>query len=246
MWPRATEGHTEPVNRTDRLYAIVEELRSSAPASRTARELAEVYEVSNRTIERDILALQEAGVPIWGTTGRRGGYSIDPTRTLPPVNFTPIEAMAIAMAVDDDRGPFAAAARAARNKMLAVMSADDREMTNALASRVRRFNRPDGAQAGPQVPMTVQRAIAEQLVVSIEYLDRSAASSLREVEPVGVVSLDEVWYLVAWCRLREDVRSFRLDRIQDAQLTGDSAPLRDPRRFMQSIPGLTENSDFMT
>ena len=112
------------VNRTDRLYAIVEELRASAPGSRTARELAELYEVSTRTIERDVLALQEAGVPIRGAAGRRGGYSIDRARTLPPVNFTPAEALAIAVALAGDAGPFAAAGRSARNKVLAAMSTD--------------------------------------------------------------------------------------------------------------------------
>ena len=61
------------MNRTDRLYAIVEELRAAAPGVRTARAMSEVFEVSTRTIERDILALQEVGVPIRGVAGRRGG-----------------------------------------------------------------------------------------------------------------------------------------------------------------------------
>ena len=68
------------MNRTDRLYALVEELRAVAPRPRSARQLAERYEVSARTIERDILALQESGVPIYAETGRRGGYAIDKTK----------------------------------------------------------------------------------------------------------------------------------------------------------------------
>lgn len=76
------------MNRTDRLYALVEELRAVAPRPRSARQLAERYEVSTRTIERDILALQESGVPVYAETGRCGGYIIDKTLTLPPVNFT--------------------------------------------------------------------------------------------------------------------------------------------------------------
>jgi len=204
------------VNRTDRLYAIVEELRAAHPGSRTAKELAGVFEVSTRTIERDILALQEARVPISGVTGRRGGYAIDPERTLPPMNFTPTEALAIAVALEGDGGPFAAAGRTARNKVLAAMSSDDREATRALAERVRRFRRPEHDGDAPQVPLSVQQAIAEQLVVAIDYVDRAAAPTRREVEPVGVVSLDDAWYLVGWCRLRQDARSFRLDRIRSA------------------------------
>ena len=87
------------MNRTDRLYAIVEDLRSVAPSSRTATVLAARYEVSVRTIERDIAALQQAGVPIYATPGRRGGYAVDRAMTLPPVNFTPAEAAAVAVAL---------------------------------------------------------------------------------------------------------------------------------------------------
>jgi predicted DNA-binding transcriptional regulator YafY len=58
------------MNRTDRLYALVEELRASAPRARSAQRLAERFEVGVRTIQRDILALQEAGVPIWATPAR--------------------------------------------------------------------------------------------------------------------------------------------------------------------------------
>ncbi|MEM7140359.1 MAG: YafY family protein [Actinomycetota bacterium] len=233
------------MNRTDRLYAMVEELRAAAPASRTARELADVYEVSTRTIERDILALQEAGVPIRGAAGRRGGYSIDPARTLPPVNFTPAEALAAAIALTDGAGPFAAAGRAARNKVLAAMSADDLDATRAMADRVRRYNRPRTADA-PQVPLVVQQAITDQLVVAIDYLDRNHAPSRRAVEPVGVLSLDADWYLVGWCRLRDDARTFRLDRIHGASLTGESAPVRDPERFLEFMPWLVERPDPLT
>src|SRR5262245_66060665 len=74
------------VNRTDRLYALVEELRAVAPRPRSARQLAARYEVSTRTIERDILALQEAGVPIYAETGRCGGYVVDKALTPPTLN----------------------------------------------------------------------------------------------------------------------------------------------------------------
>jgi predicted DNA-binding transcriptional regulator YafY len=86
------------VNRTDRLYALVEELRACAPRRRSARELAALYEVSARTIERDIGALQQAGVPIYADAGRSGGYTVDKSLTLPPLNFSPAEAVAVAVA----------------------------------------------------------------------------------------------------------------------------------------------------
>ena len=70
-----------------------------APRPRSARQLAGRYEVSTRTIERDILALQESGVPVYAVTGRRGGYVIDKARTLPPLNFTAAEMVAVAVSL---------------------------------------------------------------------------------------------------------------------------------------------------
>jgi len=234
---QAIDASLESVNRTDRLYAIVEELRASAPSSRTARELAEQYEVSTRTIERDVLALQEAGVPVWSDAGRRGGYSIDPERTLPPVNFSPAEALAVSIALADSIGPFAAAGRVARNKVLAAMSADDRDATRRMADRVRRFNR-DETDGSPQISIAVQRAISERAVVEIDYLTRAKSKTTREVEPIGVVALDDDWFLVGWCRLRDAARTFRIDRIGDARLTGEVAPDRNLEHFLEiaSLP----------
>ncbi|MEM9466020.1 MAG: YafY family protein [Actinomycetota bacterium] len=227
------------MNRTDRLYALVEELRAGAPMSRTAREMADRFEVSTRTIERDILALQEAGVPIRGAAGRRGGYFIDPHGTLPPINFTPTEALAIAIALADEAGPFAAAGRQARHKVLAAMGDDARGETKAMAERVRRYRRPHRAVPA-EVPLAVQQAISDGLVIEVDYIDRHGEPSGRAIEPVGVMSLDADWYLVGWCRLRQDARRFRLDRICSARLTDEVAPARDPERFLEFMPWLVE------
>jgi predicted DNA-binding transcriptional regulator YafY len=126
------------MNRTDRLYALVEELRAVAPRPRSARRLAEHYEVSTRTIERDILALQESGVPIYAETGRRGGYAIDKTLTLPPLNFTAAEMVAIAVSLAwEENTPFAAATRSALRKVLATASVAQTAEAAELMDRVR-------------------------------------------------------------------------------------------------------------
>ncbi len=126
------------MNRTDRLYALVEELRAVAPRPRSARQLAERYEVSTRTIERDILALQESGVPIYPETGRRGGYAIDKALTLPPLNFTAAEMAAIAVSLArEENTPFAAATRSALRKVLATASAAQTAEAGELLDRVR-------------------------------------------------------------------------------------------------------------
>src|SRR5690348_1061584 len=105
------------VNRTDRLYALVEELRAVAPRPRSARWLADRFEVSARTVERDISALQQSGTPIYAETGRTGGYCLDTAHTLPPVNLTPEEAVAMALALRRLEGtPFRQAAGSALDR----------------------------------------------------------------------------------------------------------------------------------
>jgi predicted DNA-binding transcriptional regulator YafY len=138
------------VNRTDRLYAVVEELRAAAPRPRSARQLARKYEVSTRTIERDILALQDAGVPVYAETGRLGGYVIDPAFTLPPVNFTAPEMVAIAVSLAGaDETPFAYAARSALRKVLAAAPAGQLAEAAEMMDRIRLIGIGRSACCGP-------------------------------------------------------------------------------------------------
>jgi predicted DNA-binding transcriptional regulator YafY len=207
------------MNRTDRLYAIVEELRAVAPRARGARRLAERFEVSLRTIERDISALQQAGVPIWATPGPGGGYTLDPAMTLPPLNFTPSEAAAIAVALATSGPiPFGDAARAALRKVTAAMSASSREDASALLDRIRLLQR-NGLVAAPALRV-VERALLDHRVVRLDYQDKHGSlTSGRLVEPLGFVLGEQHTYLQGWCRLRNGPRAFRLDRIRHASIT---------------------------
>jgi predicted DNA-binding transcriptional regulator YafY len=256
------------VNRTDRLYALVEELRAVAPRPRSARQLARKYEVSTRTIERDILAAQDAGVPIYAQTGRHGGYVIDKARTLPPVNFTAGEMVAIAVSLARAEGtPFAFAARSALHKVLAVAPAGQLDEAAQLMDRIRLIGtdqparsgpRPVGAagpdaiagvpapgeaaaqpasgQARPMVPLAIQEAITARHVLRLDYRDRRDDVTVREVEPVAFAGTRAHWYLLAWCRLREAARAFRVDRILAAVDTGEPAPHRSFADLDVDIP----------
>jgi predicted DNA-binding transcriptional regulator YafY len=209
------------MNRTDRLYAMVEELRAVAPRPRSARWLAERFEVCVRTVERDIGALQESGVPIYAEQGRGGGYAVDRSHTLPPVNVTPTEAVAIAVALRRlDGAPFADAARSALHKLLAVMPPADVARAGDLASRVHLID-PRGRPARPPVPRAIADALAEGRLLLIGYSDRHGRSSVRPVEPMGYVGGPDHWYLLAWCRLRGAPRAFRLDRIVSVKATDE-------------------------
>jgi predicted DNA-binding transcriptional regulator YafY len=232
------------MNRTDRLYALVEELRAVAPRPRSAPWLADRFEVSVRTVERDISALQQSGVPIWAEPGRTGGYCLDKARTLPPVNLTPSEAVAMAVALRRlDGTPFRSTAGSALRKLVAAMQGDDAAAAHDLAGRVLFLgpsapsapSAPGGPEApgvpgdpagpGEPVPAPVPRVIADAMaarrVLRIAYGDRDGAVTMREVEPMGYVSLESFWYLLAWCRLRDAARAFRTDRIRSVSVTAE-------------------------
>jgi predicted DNA-binding transcriptional regulator YafY len=222
------------MNRTDRLYGIVEELRAAAPLRRSARQLAGRYEVSVRTIERDISALQQVGVPIWADTGRRGGYAIDPAQTLPPLNFTPAEAVAVSVALRGSAGsPFARAANSALRKIMTAMPAHEVSAARELAGRVGFLGSVAEAIAEPApIPIVIEDALAARRVLRLRYVDRRGAPTERDVEPVMFLAGEETWYLIAWCRLRDELRAFRLDRIVSGHDTGEPVPARSPEHHL--------------
>jgi len=231
------------VNRTDRLYAIVEELRARAPRQLQAGDLAGRFEVSIRTIERDVLALQEAGVPIWSQRGPGGGYALDPKRTLPPLNLNAEEVVALSTALAAAGPmPFADAARTARMKLAAVLQAADAAGAETLAKRIRVAQRPDTIAA---VMRVVEEAIRRRVVVDLDYTDRDGNSTQRSVEAHGLFRSHRDWYLIGWCRMRDGARSFRLDRIKEATPTDESIPERDVDEVLDVpydvlIPSLVE------
>jgi predicted DNA-binding transcriptional regulator YafY len=221
------------VNRTDRLYALVEELRAVAPRPRSARWLADRFEVSVRTIERDIGALQQSGTPIYAEAGRTGGYCLDKAHTMPPVNLTPGEAVAMALALKHLEGtPFRAEAGSALRKLVAAMHRDDAEAARELAARVHLLGKP----SPPPMPRKIADALEAGRVLRIGYADREGAVTQREIEPLVYIGKPAHWYLVAWCRLREQVRVFRTDRITAVTVTAEVPSFRGLRREDLDIP----------
>ncbi len=221
------------MNRTDRLYALVEELRAVAPRPRSARWLALRFEVSARTIERDLSALQQSGVPIWAEPGRTGGYCLDPSHTLAPLGFTVEEALAVTISLGMlATSPFRDAATSALRKVVAVMDGASLGETAELASRIHLLDE------GPtvQTPAELAGALRTGQVLHIVYRDRSGTETSRDVEPMGYVGKGRDWYLIAWCRLRESLRAFKGDRISAVVPTGERPPRRPFRVEDLDIP----------
>jgi predicted DNA-binding transcriptional regulator YafY len=166
---------------------------------------------------------------VWARSGPGGGYVLDATATLPPVNLTPEQAAAIAIALAaQPDGPYAVDGRVALEKILDVLEPEARRRAELLASSV-------WVRAAPARPAAVravvEQALAERRVLVLQYRDGNGEPSRRHVEPHLLARNGDHWYLVAWCRERRAPRWFRCDRIVGADLTREPAPRRDPAVF---------------
>jgi predicted DNA-binding transcriptional regulator YafY len=177
-----------------------------------ASEMATHFEVTERTIYRDIAALGEAGVPISGEAGV--GYCLMKGYQLPPVMFTAEEASALFVGGEmvkqftdaSLQGPMASAL----DKLRAVLPRDRQDHVEKLVSRT---------IAGQRWMVTVQQGVVMRRVLRMAYRGVEREEEVqRDVEPLGVVFYGGAWYLVAWCRLRTGIRHFRVDRIRRLEL----------------------------
>lgn len=186
-----------------------------------------------RTIERDLVALQQSGLPIWAEPGRTGGYVIDASATLGPAGFTLDEALAVLIGLGTlGRSPFRHSARTAARKMLAVLPDGEAARASALASRVHFLEGEDDVAAPPEFAA----ALRADRVVRLRYQDAGGTESVREVEPLGSIGKEGQWYLIAWCRLRDGVRAFRGDRMLTIEVTEERPPQRALRATDLAIP----------
>jgi predicted DNA-binding transcriptional regulator YafY len=204
------------MNRTDRLMAIMLELQ----ARRYVRgaDLAEQFEVSLRTIYRDILALCEAGVPVVSTPGY--GYMLTPGYFLPPLMLTPDEAgsllLGAAFVGEQVDAPYKQAVETARKKIEKLLPDGVRQEVEFLQDSLRFMGRPLARDPALEARLTVlRRAIFNREALRLAYHARHGEPGVRDVEPHGLICMGGIWLLAAYCRARRDMRSFRLDRIDE-------------------------------
>ena len=217
------------MNRTDRLYAIVEELRAAGRRGRNAEWLARRFEVSTRTIKRDIAALQAAGTLVSGQDGRGGGYQLA-AGSLPPVELTSAEVAAIAVALGAAPDlPFAPDARTALTKLFRTMSAPQREEVARIMGRVWvRASKTLWRGATRTSARNIDEAIRRNVAVTIDYEDAAGRlTNKRFIDPLAVARTGGRWYVLAWCHRRKAGRWFRFDRIRRVTLTRTPVTARE-------------------
>jgi predicted DNA-binding transcriptional regulator YafY len=223
------------MNRLERLYAIGDYVRRHAPAPVAASSLAARFGVTRRTIERDLLALREAGVALASDRGAHGGVRLQTSgRTLLALTPAEVTALLLAATVAQDM-PFAAAARTATGKLAEALPPATRVQVDELRRRIQIV--PPRMPAGTRrVRATLEEAVRTSRVVRLRYTDRHGQQTERDVEPAGFYGGPAGWALVAWCRLRQDGRFFYLNRIGRAELTAEAVPARDYAKTLGYIP----------
>ena len=206
------------MRRADRLFQIVQYLRAGRLL--TAKTLAERLEVSVRTIYRDIAGLQGSGVPIDGEAGV--GYLMRQGYDLPPLMFNREEMAALVIGARIVRAwggvKMALAAEEALVKIEAVLP---RETSRDLAQTpvyAMDFQMPEKMRQRLDI---LDDAINCRKLQNISYSNPENSRTNRTIQPLGLYYWGKVWTLVAWCRLREDFRSFRIDRIESHEATGE-------------------------
>ncbi len=212
------------MNRVDRLIAIALRLQSRRVVR--AEDLAGHFEISVRTVYRDIAALGEAGIPILAEAGV--GYSLARGYHLPPVMFTAEEASALSIGGKLVEHLTDASLRkqmdSALLKIRSVLPRDRQDYLDRLERSTAVISR--GANAIPRLSsealIPIQRALAGRRVLALDYQGAQRREiTKRAVEPLGLVYYADNWHLIAYCRLRRDVRDFRTDRILKLELQNE-------------------------
>lgn len=199
--------------RLARLTAILTKLQSKRIV--TAKEIAEKHDVSIRTVYRDIRTLEKSGVPIITEEGK--GYSIMEGYKLPPVMFTEEEANALITAeqlisTNKDES-LIEQYKSAITKIRSVLKYSQKEKTEILSERMF-FRTQIENQTTSNYLMTIQSAISNFSLLEINYYSLQNDSTQRTIEPFAVYSTQGNWLLIAFCKLRQEFRVFRIDQIQ--------------------------------
>lgn len=200
------------VNRLSRLTAILTRIQTKRIV--TASELSQKFQVSKRTIYRDIRALENAGIPILTEEGK--GYTLMDEYRIPPVMFTEKQANALILAeqlvLQNKDASFVKDYSEAIDKIKSILRYTLKDKANILANRTQ-YDEVINQSRSSNNLSDLQNALTNYNLVKIQYINKEGLTTSRCIEPFAIVSAEN-WYLIAWCRLREEFRFFRPDRIQ--------------------------------
>ena len=207
------------MRRADRLFQIVQHFRGGRLV--TAQKLGAWLEVSERTIYRDIADLQSTGVPIDGEAGV--GYMMREGFDLPPLMFTRDEIVALVTGARLARAwggiAIANAAQEALVKIEAVLPETERRRIARTQIHAPHFMMPNTVR---ELFDLLERAADERKTLAIDYADADGSPTTRQIRPLALLFWGKVWTLAAWCEMRNDFRTFRIDRMVRVAPTGET------------------------
>ena len=222
---------------TTRVLTVLELLQTHGRMSGV--ELAKRLEVDGRTLRRYMTRLDELGIPVTSERGRHGHYSLIAGYKLPPMMFTDNEALAISVGLLASRqlglAEAAPAIESAQAKLERVLPAPLKTRLRALSETVTLDLRASPSVSVNDILMTLSTAAHQRQRVHLRYRspqdhDRDDPRQIgRDFDAYGLAWRARRWYVVGWCHLRNDLRSFRLDRI--ANVTKVDAHFEAPKAF---------------
>ncbi len=207
------------MNRIDRLTAILIQLQGRRIVK--AKDIAERFDITLRTVYRDIQALTEGGVPVIGEAGV--GYTLMEGYRLPPVMFTNEEAAAF-LTGEKLVGNFGdeatnAGYRSGMYKIKAVLRSMEKDYLETIEDHIEVLRDPRLPEHKHSGLQDIFRSIAGKHLLQLYYTTTySDKHTQRNVEPVGVFHRGSYWYLIAYCHLRKDYRNFRVDGIKQLRV----------------------------
>lgn len=209
------------MNRIDRLFGILLLLQSKKHVS--AETIASRFEISVRTVYRDVKALGEQGVPLSFEPNK--GYFIVHGYFLPPVSFNTDEASALLMMERFIEG-FADKSikqhyQSALDKVKNVLKSNQKEVLENLNANIR-LQLPKRLYSDVEYLSLLQNAIADKHIVAIKYKNYKEEISERRLEPIGLIFYAFSWHLIGYCHLRNSYRDFKVNNI--LQLNCSSLP----------------------
>jgi len=189
----------------------------------TIQEMADECGVSRRTMIRDLMELSELGVPLYSEAGPSGGYRVLREKVLPPISFTEHEAMALFFACQSLRNykslPFKNEVDTALQKFFHYLSSELKQKIERMQQRLVFWVPPHELEVS--FLKDLLDAAVEQRVVSIVY--EASTSRKRMIQPLGIYTMNGLWYCQAYCFLAGDYRVFRVDRVTDFSLEADQS-----------------------
>jgi len=226
------------ISRLVRMTSIATMLKSKRVL--TATDIANKFNISIRTVYRDIRALENSGIPIITNEGK--GYSLMEGYTLPPLMFSQAEANALITAEylikEAKDTSLTKHFEEALTKIKAIFRYNIKEKSELLSHRMFVLKNGNGNKTSHSLS-DLQLAITGNILTKIEYQKPDDTSSTsRTIEPVAFYYSNENWILIAWCRLRNDYRAFRIDRMKKIEFHTATFKQRkfDLRKYFSFCP----------